>query len=279
MIKEKLKEIIDAAVACSIKDGKLGSLSQCPVPVIIEHPRLEEHGDFACGVALKLAGRARMSPMVIAETLAWYITHNMAAGPEYIAQLNVAAPGFINFHLGKGWLKDVLKQIHNEGDAYGRLEIGAGKSVLLEYVSANPTGQLHIGHGRNAVFGSCLANLLKFAGYKVDQEFYLNDTGEQIAQLAMCAWCIYQKRFGLSVDYPDSGYPEDSIEEYVGRVIEKHQDHFSICRRSKPWTKSVRRLKRSYCKSKKSCSKKQVSILIHGSPKFHYIPAARLMLS
>jgi arginyl-tRNA synthetase len=225
-IKDHLREIVEEAIDAAIKDGKLGNLTERTQPVVIEKPRLPEHGDLACGSALKLAAVAKTSPIKIAEVLCDYIEKNPKASEKYIARYSVAAPGFINFQLGNGWLAQAIHQIHVEGSNYGRSDLGAGTRVLLEYVSANPTGELHIGHGRNAVFGSCLANLLKFAGFDVEQEFYVNDTGEQIAQLGACAWALYQKKLGKDVVYPDQGYPEDSISHFVDTVIEKHNDEF-----------------------------------------------------
>src|SRR5580704_2890512 len=108
MIKEKLKGIIETAIGSASSEGKLGQMTECSVPVTIEKPRLPEHGDLACGTALKLAGAARTAPIKIAETVAQYIEQNPKANHEFISRLNAAAPGFINFHLGTGWLKETL---------------------------------------------------------------------------------------------------------------------------------------------------------------------------
>ncbi len=222
MIKEKLQSITQQAIAAAIKEGKLGSLTACPAAVVIETPRLPEHGDFACGVALKLASAVKTSPIRIAQTIADHID----APAECIARFEVAAPGFINFHLGTGWLQDSIFHILQSGSNYGRSNRGQGQKVLVEYVSANPTGDLHIGHGRGAVFGSCLSNLLAFTGHDVEQEFYINDAGEQVAQLGRCAWASYRRKLGLNVDYPSEGYPEDSLSSYIDGIIEEHGKSF-----------------------------------------------------
>ncbi|HEY9676564.1 MAG TPA: arginine--tRNA ligase [Drouetiella sp.] len=225
MIEAKLQQIVESAIDGAVKDGKLGSLTERTEPVVIERPRLAEHGDFACGVAMKLAKQAKTAPIKIAESITDYMKSNpdVASGIEKFA---VAAPGFINFQLGKDWLAKALQEIHERGDKYGHSDVGGNKRLLLEYVSANPTGELHIGHGRNAVFGSCLANLFKFAGFDVVQEFYLNDTGAQINQLGAQAWAIYQRKHGKDVAYPEGGYPEESIAHFIDMVIAEHKDKF-----------------------------------------------------
>ncbi|MBX9668797.1 MAG: arginine--tRNA ligase [Candidatus Obscuribacterales bacterium] len=226
MIKERLKNIVEKAFVQASRDGKMGGLSECPEPIIIERPKLPEHGDLACGVALKLARHAKSSPVAIANTLAEYIKTLPEAQNGCISNFEVANPGFINFRLGKSWLADVIHEVHAQKSNYGRELVGENKRVLIEYVSANPTGSLHIGHGRNAVFGSCLANLFAFAGYKVEQEFYVNDAGAQIAALGECALAAYQRKLGQSVDYPEGGYPEESLSEYIDIVIERNGDKY-----------------------------------------------------
>jgi arginyl-tRNA synthetase len=225
-IKDKLTNIIEDAIKTAASNGGLGQMKDSSVPVTLEHPRLPEHGDLACGTPLKLASAARMAPIKIAETIAQRIGENPQAGKENITSFNAAPPGYINFHIGAGWLNDALHQILKQGADYGRSNLGEGQSVLLEYVSANPTGDLHIGHARGAVFGSSLANLLSFAGFKMHQEFYVNDCGEQIFRLGECAWALYQRRFGREVAYPETGYPEDSLTEYMDVIIAEHKDKF-----------------------------------------------------
>ncbi len=226
MIKERLKDMIEKAFNQAAQEGKMGPLTECPEPIIIERPKLAEHGDLACGVALKLARHARSAPLKIAETIAEYIKGCPDAQNGALQKFEVASPGFINFDLGKSWLTEVLHEIHIQKENYGKQNVGEGKKILLEYVSANPTGNLHIGHARGAVLGSALANLFKFAGYNCDQEFYINDVGAQIQQLGVCALAAYKRKLGKNVDYPTEGYPEESIEEYVDEVIKQHGNKF-----------------------------------------------------
>ncbi|HEY9715272.1 MAG TPA: arginine--tRNA ligase [Chroococcales cyanobacterium] len=226
MIKEKLKQIVESAVDNAAAENRLGSMTERSISAVIEKPKSPEHGDLACGIAMKLASAAKLSPIKIADVVGECIKKEGESDAGAIASCTVAAPGFINFQLGKRWLLEALQEIHQKGADFGRSAQGANQKVLVEYVSANPTGELHIGHGRNAVFGSCLANLLKFAGYNVEQEFYLNDTGEQIGQLGNCAWALYKKKLGKETQYPEGGYPEDSIDHYIDRVISVHKDSF-----------------------------------------------------
>ena len=229
MISERLAGLVERAIDRATKDGKLGPLTGCPIPVLVERPRLPEHGDLAVGTALKLAGQAKMSPIKIAEIIADYLEKDEEAGKHNIERLTVAPPGFINFHLSTGWLEAALSNIHVQGEQFGALNIGEGRRVLVEYVSANPTGDLHIGHGRGAVYGSCLSNLFAFVGFSVEQEFYVNDAGVQIAQLGECAWALYQRLQGRDVPYPEEGYPENSLLHFLEPITKEYGDKFLNC--------------------------------------------------
>ncbi len=226
MISERLAGLVERAIDRASKDGKLGPLKECPFPVVVERPRLPEHGDLAVGTALKLAGQAKMSPIKIAEVIAEYIEKDEEAGKENIERLAVAPPGFINFHLSTGWMEAALSDIHNKGEKFGSLNIGDGKRVLVEYVSANPTGDLHIGHGRGAVYGSCLSNVFSFVGFSVEQEFYVNDAGVQIIQLGYCAFALYQRLQGRDVPYPEDGYPEESLKHFMEPIVKEYGDKY-----------------------------------------------------
>ncbi len=226
MISERLAGLVERAIDRATKDGKLGPLKECPFPVVVERPRLPEHGDLAVGTALKLAGQAKMAPIKIAEVIAEYIEKDEEAGKENIERLSVAPPGFINFHLSTGWMEAALSNIHSKGEEFGSLNIGEGKKVLVEYVSANPTGDLHIGHGRGAVYGSCLSNLFSFVGFSVEQEFYVNDAGVQIVQLGYCAFALYQRLQGRDVPYPEEGYPEDSLKHFLEPIVKEYGDKY-----------------------------------------------------
>lgn len=221
MIKQTLKTAVEKSLTSAVESGKLTGLSNGDVSVVIERPRNPDHGDYACGVSLKLAGKAKMAPMKIAEQILAH-SHKL----DDIAGAEIVAPGYINFRLHKPVLQQVLFEVHQQKENFGRSNYGQGKPAMVEYVSANPTGDLHIGHGRNAVFGSCLSNLLAFAGFKVHQEFYVNDAGAQIRQLGECAFALYKKLHGIECPYPSEGYPEESIRHFVEKVVEHHGDQF-----------------------------------------------------
>lgn len=222
MIKQRLGELVEQALFKAMGSGKLGALESLDVPVVIERPRLPEHGDFACGSAMKLAGKAKMAPLKIAEA----ISAEFAGDAQKVAKLEVAPPGFINFRLQQSLLAETLIAIHQLGADFGRSNWGKGERINIEYVSANPTGDLHIGHARGAVFGSCLANLFRFAGADVEEEFYINDSGEQIAQLGRNAWAIYQRLQGREVPYPEEGYPEEMLIDFVQQIVAEHGDKY-----------------------------------------------------
>lgn len=225
MIKEKLTAIVASALENAVSSGKLGIVSPMGAPILITRPKQPEHGDYALDLAFKLAGKvkatdggAKMSPLQIAEVLVAQLKELLGT----TADVEIAGKGFINFRLHTPWFTEVLQQVHRHGFDFGRSDQGGGSKVLLEYVSANPTGDLHIGHGRIAVIGSCLANLMQFAGYDVSKEFYVNDAGEQVGQLGRCAWALYQKLAGKEVSYPEQGYPEDSLVGFVEPLFTKY---------------------------------------------------------
>lgn len=217
MVKEKLEKHIAKAYELACDAGAFSPISDsdkaCPEVIFIEKPKQESHGDFACGVSLKLARHLKLAPMKIAETLKEFIQKTGTNGSGTF-KVEAAQPGFLNFQLDKSFLSNILFQIAKEGADFGRGKPN-GKKIQIEYVSANPTGGLHIGHGRNAVLGSSLSNLLDFAGWKVDQEFYINDCGEQINKLGQSAFACYQKKLGKQIQYPEDGYPEESLSPYV----------------------------------------------------------------
>lgn len=196
---------------------------QRPVPVALERPRNPEHGDWATNVALTLAKPLRKAPRQIADELAERIDR-AAAG---IRSAEVAGPGFINFRLSTDYLRDGLARIVREGGAYGRNESGAGQPVNVEFVSANPTGPLHIGHGRQAALGDAIAELLSWAGWTVHREYYYNDAGEQINRLTRSVWARYQQAIGQDVPFPEDGYHGDYVREIAAELAAEHGGRFA----------------------------------------------------
>jgi arginyl-tRNA synthetase len=184
--------------------------------IAVERTRDATHGDFASNVALQLAKAARRKPRELAEAI-------VAALPasELVAKVQIAGPGFINFFLAPAAYHAELLRVAREGRAYGRTQAGAGRRVLLEFVSANPTGPLHVGHGRHAAFGATLANLLDAAGFAVQREYYINDAGRQMEILAASVWLRYLECFGEQFPFPSNGYRGDYIHPIAAKLVER----------------------------------------------------------
>ena len=176
--------------------------------ITIERTRDPQHGDFASNLALVLAKPAKANPRQLAEKI-------IAALPQHEAVMNVelAGPGFINFFINPNSQYDIIRQIHNEGREFGLSKIGAGKKVQVEFVSANPTGPLHVGHGRGAAYGSVVADLLEATGFDVHREYYVNDAGRQMDILATSIWLRYLEECGEVVHFPSNGYRGDYVRE------------------------------------------------------------------
>ncbi len=186
---------------------------------VIERTRSREHGDFACNVAMLLAKPARAKPRELAEKLVAALPAN-----ALVARVDVAGPGFINFHLASAAYHAEVKRILAQGDRYGRSTGGAGKSVGVEFVSANPTGPLHVGPGRAAAIGDCISRLLTATGWNVTREFYYNDAGVQIANLAIS---VQARARGITPD--DSSWPENGYRgDYIAEVARAYLDRESV---------------------------------------------------
>ena len=199
MLKEKLVTCLQQAI---IEAQKENSLLAVALPeIIIEHPQNPEHGDFASGIPLKLARTMKLPPLTIAKR----ITEHILPPPE-IHKFFVASPGFINFTLSNDWLVKQIDSILAAGKAYANLTLGKGKHIQIEFVSVNPTGPLHVGHGRGAVLGSTLANILAAAGYCVEREYLLNDAGNQINIFSHSLYARYQQYLGNEISMPTNGY-------------------------------------------------------------------------
>jgi arginyl-tRNA synthetase len=213
-LKALLRTAIDGVIERLRQAGTLAS-SESP-DYQIETPKLEAHGDFSTNVAMLLAKANRRPPRELASELA----HELGALPLF-SRCDVAGPGFINFVLADDVVFDVVRQVQEAGAAYGRNDSGAGRRVQVEFVSANPTGPLHIGHGRGAAIGSVLANLLAASGYKVAREYYVNDAGRQMDILALSVWLRYLQSYGLEVPFPAQAYRGAYIEDIARSLRER----------------------------------------------------------
>lgn len=193
MLKNEIKNIVEKSIEKAIEKKELNLGDDYEVNLSVETPKKTEFGDFAVNIS-KLSKYARKSPVEIANIL----KNNLDAKD---CEINIVG-GFINFKLGKLYLKNIINEIYEKKEEYIKNNLGCGKKVLLEYVSANPTGPFHIGHGRWAAFGSALANILKVSGYNVHQEFYINDAGNQIKNLGNSLYIRLMQAMGEKIDFP-----------------------------------------------------------------------------
>jgi arginyl-tRNA synthetase len=203
-VKQHLEELLLSAIARN-DDGSLSRAARA-VPALIERTRDAQHGDFATNIALRLAKIAGQKPRELAQRIA-------AALPPspLVARTEVAGAGFINFFLTTQAYGEEIARIHREGERYGRGNLGRGERVLVEFVSANPTGPLHVGHGRQAAYGATLAALLDAAGFSVEREYYINDAGRQMDILAVSVWLRYLELASENVPFPSNGYRGDYV--------------------------------------------------------------------
>ena len=187
----------------------------------IERPQNTDHGDFATSLPLKLASDMKMSPMVIAEILSGHLPKE-----SIISASQVAPPGFLNLTLDPKWLFSQIHLIRNSKTSYGNLNLSKRKKIQIEYVSANPTGRLHVAHARGAVIGSALANLLKAAGHTVEEEYYLNDAGNQIEKFNKSLLVRYKQIAGLDIELPEDSYPGEDISDVAKTIWDEEGDRY-----------------------------------------------------
>lgn len=215
----EIEKLVHEAIVAAQEAGELPAFD---VPqLVVERPQREEHGDYAATAGLQLAGVARMPPLRIAEIVASRLPDS-----EFISQVEVARPGFINFRLDEGWLARQVDEILGAGEGYGKLTLGRGQKVQVEYVSANPTGPLHVGSGRNAAIGDSLANVLEAAGYEVQREFYINDAGTQMRAFSESLYARYAQALGRDEPLPDGGYPGTYVTEMGGEVASQEGSRY-----------------------------------------------------
>ncbi len=187
----------------------------------IERTKDATHGDFACNLAMMLAKKAKMKPRDLAEKIITVLPNS-----DFIAKVEIAGPGFINLFLTSNAYHNIIKTILQQKQNYGLSQIGAEKSVLIEFVSANPTGPLHVGHGRGAAYGAALANLLKAAGYRVSKEYYVNDAGRQMDILATSIWLRYLDLCGEKFIFPNNAYQGDYIWDIAATLHRENKDKY-----------------------------------------------------
>ncbi len=219
MLKDTLIDLLTQAATQAQQSGKLPSATL--PPVTIERPQNPEHGDYASSFPLKLARSAGANPIEIARELVKLIPPT----PE-IESIVVAPPGFINFTLKDDWLTQQVDTIVSEGEKFGNIDLGHGSRVQVEFVSINPTGPLHVGHGRGAILGSTLSNVLTAGGYSVEKEYYFNDAGNQMESLRRSLFIRYQQCLGIEVDMPSEGYLGNYMVDLAREIISEEGDRF-----------------------------------------------------
>ncbi len=210
-MKKKIEELILQAVETLKADGVLAQ--EITPHITIDRTRDAQHGDYASNLALMLAKPANINPRQLAEKLVAALPQDAA-----IIKVELAGPGFINFFIDPTAQYQVIRHIHDQGRSFGLSRIGAGKKVQVEFVSANPTGPLHVGHGRGAAYGSVVADLLQAVGFDVHREYYVNDAGRQMDILATSIWLRYLEECGELVRFPSNGYRGDYVREIAGDI-------------------------------------------------------------
>ncbi len=216
-IRESLEAVLYQALSSAVQAGAL-PLEEVPQPTL-ERPREEGHGDWACTVAMRLAKAARMNPRRIAQILVDNLPEN-----ELIETVEIAGPGFINLTLANSVFQNVIAEVRAQGSDYGKSTLPKPCKVDLEYVSANPTGPMHVGHGRWAALGDSIARVMRHAGYDVDEEFYINDQGNQMNVFADSLVVRYQQALGQDVEMPEASYGGGYVKELAQQIIERDGD-------------------------------------------------------
>jgi len=230
MVRDELAALIYQAVK---KAQKKGDLPKTDIPdIVITRPRQAQRGDYsssqplqmiaAVNTTLKAAGHRPLTPVELGQR----IVHRLAEAP-FIAQVEVSPPGFLNFTLDDGWLAQQVETILAAGDTFGNVDRGHGRRVQVEFGSANPTGPLHVGFGRNVVLGDTLANLLAAGGYQVQREYYINDAGTQIGKFGESLYVRYCQHLGQDAgDLPEGGYHGQYVADWAGQIADKEGDRY-----------------------------------------------------
>ena len=219
-LRQQIRDTVEKSLAKSIQSGELPEIE---IPYItVETPKEKDHGDFSTNVAMQVTRLVKKSPRQTAEI----IIRNLETEGTYIEKMECAGPGFINFYLSNTWLYDSLKVIKKEGTDFGRINTGNGQRVMVEFVSANPTGPLHMGNARGGALGDCIASVLQASGYDVTREFYVNDAGNQIEKfgISLEARYIQLLKGEDAVAFPEDGYQGEDIIDHMKDYIAQNGD-------------------------------------------------------
>ena len=219
MLRERLIDLLTESAKKAQKEGKLPAV-ELP-EITIERPQNAEHGDYASNFPLKLARTARANPLTIAQELVALLPE-----AEEIESAVAAPPGFINFTLRDKWLNRQVDRILQDGESFGNNNIGRGKKVQVEFVSVNPTGPMHIAHGRGAILGSTLSNILGASGYQVEKEYYFNDAGNQMDIFKRSLYARYLQALDVKAEVPENGYMGNYMIDIANEIIAEHGNKF-----------------------------------------------------
>ncbi|MZQ82980.1 arginine--tRNA ligase [Paenibacillus sp. 5J-6] len=218
-VLNEVKVIVKQAIADAVAAAGIVDAAQLP-EIILEVPKEKTHGDFATNIAMQLTRIAKQNPRQIAEK----IIANLQKDKANIAEAEIAGPGFINFKMNKVYLYPVIADVLSQGERYGARNVGQGLKVQVEFVSANPTGSLHLGHARGAAVGDVLCNVLDLAGYEVSREYYINDAGNQVVNLAKSIEARYLQALGQEAEMPEDGYFGEDIKGFAADLAAEEGD-------------------------------------------------------
>ena len=221
-VLEQTENTLKQEIAVAVIQAKLATEEELPA-IILEKPKDKAHGDFASNIAMQLARIAKKAPRQIAEA----IVANLDQSKASIEKVEIAGPGFINFFMKNDFLGEIIPTILQAGEDYGKTNTGNGERVQVEFVSVNPTGDLHLGHARNAAFGDVLCNVLSASGYNVEREYYINDAGNQIDNLGLSVEARYFQELGEEFDMPEDGYHGQAIIEIAKKLVAEYGNEFA----------------------------------------------------
>ena len=214
-----IQQLVAQAIEAAREEGVL-QLETMP-EIQVERPGNSEHGDFATNLPLRLARATRINPLELAQSLAGHIPTG-----EIIDRVEAAPPGFINFYLKESWLQQQVDTVRQAGDTFGNVELGQGRRMMVEFVSVNPTGPVHVGHTRGAVLGSALSNVLEAAGFDVTREYYVNDAGNQMQLFYRSVLSAYKQTLGQEAEIPENGYKGEYIFDLAKEIAESEGSRF-----------------------------------------------------
>ncbi|MCX5848936.1 MAG: arginine--tRNA ligase [Deltaproteobacteria bacterium] len=219
-MKNKISKILESALNLSVQKGQIPEFS---LPYLeVEPPGNPDHGDYAANAAMMLAAQAKQNPRKIAQI----ILENISDPENIIEKTQIAGPGFINFFIKDRVWQNALRNIDEQKENYGRSDFGGGKKVQVEFVSANPTGPLHIGHARGAVVGDVIASLLITTGHEISKEYYINDAGNQMNNLGKSVLLRYRELYGEKIEFPETCYQGDYIKDIANEIIKNEGDKY-----------------------------------------------------